>query len=132
MRVVVVVADFYTDIATGLLRSCCNELDAALSTYTVVHVAGVLEIPFALARLADRYPADCMVALGCVIRGETYHFEVVATTSAAGILQVSLTKDVPIGNGVLTVDTLAQAQARLDKGAAAARAALQLSKVVRL
>lgn len=122
----IIVADFYEDISAGLLASCEAELrahDAHDFEIKIYRVQGALEIPFALKHMAGGKP-NIMVALGCVIRGETYHFEVVANTAARGILQVQLETMIPIGNGILTVENETQARARLDKGASAARAAL--------
>lgn len=130
----VVVADFYKDIADALLASCNEVLAAADVASEVITVPGALDIPAALERLVRgdaphylRY--HCFVALGCVIRGETYHFEVVANTSAAGIVKVQLKHGVAVGNGILTVENMQQALARTDKGGAAAAAALALAEV---
>ncbi|MCH9705325.1 MAG: 6,7-dimethyl-8-ribityllumazine synthase [Proteobacteria bacterium] len=125
----VVVADFYQEIAAALLESCRRTCAAAQIACDVHYVRGALEIPAAIDRLAAAHPYHCFVALGCVIRGETYHFEVVANASASGILQVQLQRQIAIGNGILTVENTAQAQARYDKGAAAAAAALALAKI---
>ncbi|MGU9950909.1 MAG: 6,7-dimethyl-8-ribityllumazine synthase [Gammaproteobacteria bacterium WSBS_2016_MAG_OTU1] len=128
LRIAVVVADFYDDIADALLASCNEELQKHNITPQVERVGGALEIPFALQTLAKcaNKPA-AMVALGCVIRGETYHFEIVSNICAQGILQVQLQTNIPIGNGVLTVEDMVQAKARIDKGAQAAQAALSLA-----
>ena len=133
-NVAVVVADFYPDIAEGLLESCRAELDKNGATLTqVIKVPGALEIPLALhhAVFNDRRNSwnrlTAFVALGCVIRGETYHFEIVSHTCAQGILQLQLQYGHPISNGVLTVDNFLQAKERIGKGAAAARAALRLA-----
>ena len=126
--VAAVVADFYPDIAEGLLESCRAELEKHGATLARVEkVPGALEIPFALHSIALQDRPDAMVALGCVIRGETFHFEVVAATCSQGILQVQLQNNLAIGNGVLTVENFSQAKERIDKGAAAARAALRLA-----
>lgn len=129
-KAAVVVADFYQDISAQLLASCSEALAAAGLERDLYTVRGALEIPPAVARLAAsgaRY--RCFVALGCVIRGETYHFEVVAHSSAAGLMQVSLQHGAAIGNGILTVESKAQALARAGKGADAARAALVLADI---
>ena len=134
-RAAVVVADFYPEIAEGLLSRCEDVLRGEGLDVWVLRVAGALDIPYALMAYCQteewnkRRRPDLMVALGCVIRGETYHFEVVANTSARGILEAQIRNRVPIGNGVLTVDTMEQAKARLDKGANAARAALRLARL---
>lgn len=127
----IVIADFYRDIADGLLASCREKLSAEGCTERhVLHVEGALEIPPLLKYLAEGKESrpSFMVALGCVIRGETYHFEVVSNSTAAGIMQVQLDTGIPIGNGVLTVENREQALARLDKGAGAASAALTLAR----
>lgn len=125
----IVVADFYEEIAKALLDSCSEVLRDAGVHYEVHTVPGALEIPAAIMRLAafHKPPYHCYVALGCVIRGETYHFEVVANTCAAGLMQAQVQDGLAIGNGVLTVENRAQALARTDKGGAAAQAALALA-----
>lgn len=134
-RAAVVVADFYPDIAEELLSRCEAVLREEGMDIWVLRVAGALDIPYALLAYCQteewnkRRRPDLMVALGCVIRGETYHFDVVANTSARGILEAQIRNRVPVGNGVLTVDTKEQAMARLDKGAEAARAALRLARL---
>ena len=134
-RAAVVVADFYPDIANELLSRCEQALREEGMDIWVLRVSGALDIPYALLAYCQteewnkRRRPDLMVALGCVIRGETYHFEVVANTSARGILEAQIRNRVPVGNGVLTVDTKEQALARLDKGADAARAALRLARL---
>jgi 6,7-dimethyl-8-ribityllumazine synthase len=98
---------------------------------TVVTVPGALEAPLALQRLAQSGDFDALVALGAVIRGETYHFEIVANESAAGLASVQLEFGIPIGNGILTCDTDAQAAARMDaKGFEAAMAALEIANLL--
>ena len=130
MKAAVVVADFYADIAGALLESCETALAAAdIKMMRIVRVPGALEIPFALQTVAAQNLPQMMIALGCVIRGETYHFETVADICARGILQVQLQTDIPVGNGVLTVENMAQAIARTNKGADAARAAICLAEI---
>ena len=137
LRLLIVEARFYDDIADALLTGARGAIEAAGADYDVVTVPGALEIPAAIA-LADeggRRPAgvryDGYVALGCVIRGETYHFEAVANESARGLMDLSVGRGLPIGNGVLTVENEQQAWARAranegDKGGFAARAALSM------
>ena len=97
---------------------------------TVVSVPGALESPLALQQLAQTDDYDALVALGAVIRGETYHFEVVSNESAAGLSSVALEFGIPIGNGILTCETDAQAEARMDaKGFEAAQAALEMANL---
>jgi 6,7-dimethyl-8-ribityllumazine synthase len=134
-RILVVEARYYTEIADALLDGAKRALDAADADYDVVTVPGALEIPaaVAIAMGGDKAnkPYDGAVALGCVIRGETLHFEIVSTQSARGLMNLGFQKGMAIGNGILTVDTEAQAHARAgkgddNKGAEAARAALVL------
>jgi 6,7-dimethyl-8-ribityllumazine synthase len=97
----------------------------------IVTVPGALETPLALQRLAQSGDFDALVALGAVIRGDTYHFEIVANESAAGISSVQLEFGIPIGNGILTCDTDEQARARMDaKGHDAAQAAVELANLL--
>ncbi|MGV9007385.1 MAG: 6,7-dimethyl-8-ribityllumazine synthase [Brevundimonas sp.] len=135
-RVLIVEARYYDDLADALLDGAKDALTAQGASFDVVTVPGALEIPtaIALAEEAGRYPTapryDGYVALGCVIRGETYHFEIVSDQSAAGISQLGI-KGLLIGNGILTVEDEAQAWARArlsegDKGGGAARACLDL------
>jgi 6,7-dimethyl-8-ribityllumazine synthase len=135
-RVLIVEARFYGPIADALLRGATAVLDAAGATYDVITVPGALEIPGAIAMAADapknkKTPYDGYVALGCVIQGETYHFEIVSNESARGLMDLTVQRQLAIGNGILTVDTEAQAQARIGgahghKGADAAKAALAM------
>ncbi|MDO1558700.1 6,7-dimethyl-8-ribityllumazine synthase [Brevundimonas sp. 2R-24] len=136
-RVLIISAAFYEDIARDLLDGACEVLNEAGARFDVIEVPGALEIPaaVALADDASRRPLgaayDGYVALGCVIRGETYHFEIVADQSAAGLMQLAISRGLCIGNGILTVENEAQAHRRssprdLDKGGAAARACLDL------
>ena len=134
-RIAIVVADFYADIAEAMLDACEKTLhQESAAVASVVRVPGALEIPFALNHLArasnatadDDVKLSAMIALGCVIRGETYHFEVVADVCARGILQVQLSHDIFIANGVLTVENMAQAKARIGKARSAAKTALHM------
>jgi 6,7-dimethyl-8-ribityllumazine synthase len=135
-RILVVEARYYDDIADALLIGASKVLADAQAVVDIVSVPGALEIPTAVAIALDaaqrrRRPYDGAVALGCVIRGETLHFEIVSQLSATGLMELSVASKLPIGNGILTVDTEAQAWARArpeeqDKGGAAARAALAL------
>ncbi len=135
-RVLIVEARYYNDIADALLAGATSALKKAGAQFDCVSVPGSLEIPTAIAIGLDaaqrrRRPYDGAVALGCVIRGETIHFEIVSQESARGLMQVSLARKIPIGNGIITVDNEAQAWARArvenqDKGGDAARATLAL------
>ena len=128
----IVEARFYDDLADALLAGAKAALASAGATFDVVTVAGALEIPAAVAMaLKGRTPYDGFVALGCVIRGETTHYDTVANESARGLMDISVAFAVPVGNGILTVENEAQAWARAhategDKGGFAARAALAM------
>ncbi len=135
-RLLIVEARFYAHIADALLAGAEKVLDEAGATYDVVTVPGALEIPGAIAMAADapknkKSPYDGYVALGCVIQGETYHFDIVSNESARGLMDLTVQRTLAIGNGILTVDTEAQAKARIGgahghKGADAAKAALAM------
>jgi 6,7-dimethyl-8-ribityllumazine synthase len=135
-RILIVEARFYEAIGAMLFAGARAAIEAAGATCDVVGVSGALEIPVGLAIALDGAsaagrPYDGAVALGCVIRGETYHFEIVAGESARALMDMSVERRLALGNGVLTVETLAQAQERADpkrgdKGGDAARAALNL------
>jgi 6,7-dimethyl-8-ribityllumazine synthase len=134
LRVGIVLARFNPAIGDALLAGAeraLSEAGVADSAITVATVPGALEAPLALQRMAQTGDYDALVALGAVIRGDTYHFEIVANESAAGIAGVQLEFGIPIGNGVLTCDTDAQAEARMDaKGYEAALAALELANLL--
>jgi 6,7-dimethyl-8-ribityllumazine synthase len=140
-RILVVEARFYGDIADALLAGATRALEQAGVPFERVSVPGSLEIVPAIAIAIDAAakagkPYDAAVALGCVIRGETLHFEIVSEQSARALLDLSVARRLPIGNGILTVDTDAQAWARArpeqaDKGGAAARAVLSLLRLKR-
>ena len=140
-RILVVEARFYDDIADELLKGATRVLEAAGAVFERVSVPGSLEIPPAITMALDAAeksgkPYEGAVALGCVIRGDTIHFEIVSHESARGLMEISRTRGVPIGNGILTVDNDAQAWMRArvneaDKGGEAARAALALVRLKR-
>lgn len=135
-RILVVEARYYEELADALLAGAVGAIEEAGASHDVITVPGALEIPTALAIALDaatarKKPYDGAVALGCVILGETFHFEIVSEQSARGVMDVSIARKIPIGNGILTVDTKAQAWARArvtegNKGGGAARAALSL------
>ena len=133
-RVGIVVARFNASIGETLLAGAlraCAEAGVAERDIVVVTVPGALEAPLALQRLAQAGDCDALVALGAVIRGETYHFEIVANESAAGVAGVQLEFGIPIGNGILTTDTEEQARVRADtKGFEATQAALELANLL--
>jgi 6,7-dimethyl-8-ribityllumazine synthase len=136
MRILIVEARFYGDIADALLAGASKVLKEAEAEFDCVTVPGSLEIPAAIAIAMDaakrrRRPYDGVVALGCVIRGDTIHFDIVSHQSARGLMDLSVARQLPIGNGIITVDNEAQAWVRArpeeqDKGGDAARAALAM------
>jgi len=140
-RILIVEARFYDKIADALLAGAMRTLDEAHVSVERISVPGSLEIPPAIAIATDaaqrkRRPYDGAVALGCVIRGETIHFEIVSHLSARGLMELSVARGLPIGNGIITVENEAQAFARArmeeqDKGGDAARAALALIELKR-
>jgi 6,7-dimethyl-8-ribityllumazine synthase len=133
LRVGIVLSRFNAAIGDGLLAGALRALKesgVADADITVVSVPGALETSLALQQLAQTDDYDALVALGAVIRGETYHFEVVSNESAAGLSSVALEFGIPIGNGILTCETDAQAEARMDaKGFEAAQAALEMANL---
>jgi len=134
LRVGIVLSRFNAAIGDGLLAGALRALkDAGVAEgdITVVSVPGALESSLALQQLAQTDEFDALVALGAVIRGETYHFEIVANESAAGLSSVALEFGIPIGNGILTCETDAQAAARMDaKGFEAAQAAVEMANLI--
>jgi 6,7-dimethyl-8-ribityllumazine synthase len=129
-HVLVIEARFYAEICDELARGAISALDRAGATHERVAVPGALEIPGAIARAAQAKRFDGYVALGCVLRGETTHYDIVANESARGIMDLTM-KGLAIGNGILTCETEAQAWARantgeMDKGGGAAEAALTM------
>lgn len=129
-KILIVEARYYADISDALLSGAKAKLTAANREYEVVTVPGALEIPAAIA-MAEKLCYAGYIALGCVIRGETYHFEIVSNESSRALMQLAITNKLAIGNGILTVENHAQALARADekqlnKGAWAAFACLEL------
>ncbi len=135
LRIGIVVGRFNKAVGEGLLAFCTAELEklgVKRADIRVATVPGALEIPLALQKLACSEKFDALVALGAVIRGETYHFEVVSNESAAGVMSVQLDTGVPIANGILTTNTDEQAEARVrEKGADCARAAVEMANLVK-
>lgn len=131
LRIGIVMARFSRDVGEGLLSACVAELEklgVASSDIKVATVPGALEIPLVLQTMAQTGRFDALVALGAVIRGETYHFEVVSNDSCRGIMDVQLETGVPIANGVLTTENDDQALARMqEKGTDCARAAVEMA-----
>ena len=129
MRLGIVASRFNETLASELLERAKKEAERLGAQASVVSVPGALEIPVTLQWMAQSGRFDALVAIGMVIRGETYHFEVVANESARGVMEVALECGLPVANGILTTDDEAQAQARLDKGAEAVRVALEMAKL---
>lgn len=131
LRIAIVQARFNAPVTDKLAQACLAELRAlgvAEKHIRHVKVPGALEVPVALMALADSDDYDALIALGCIVRGETYHFELVANESGAGVTRVSLDHQVPIANAILTVENEAQAWARAEeKGRDAARVAVEMA-----
>jgi 6,7-dimethyl-8-ribityllumazine synthase len=126
-----IVASRFNDALSGKLLQRARDEAAKLGVkeLAVEQVPGALEIPLALQWLAQSGKFDCLVAIGCVVRGDTYHFDIVANESARGVMDVALEFGIPVANGILTTDDEKQAEARLDKGAEAVRAALEMARL---
>jgi 6,7-dimethyl-8-ribityllumazine synthase len=129
VRLGIVASRFNEELTRRLLERAQAEAKKLGAQCSVVSVPGALEIPVALQWLAQSGRFDALVAVGAVIRGETYHFEVVANESARGITDVALECGLPIANGILTTNDEKQAEARLDKGAEAVRVAVEMAKL---
>ena len=140
-RVLIVEARFYDDIQDALLEGAVAELKAVGVSHDVITVPGALEIPAAMAIALDGAqlrgrPSDAAIALGCVIRGDTIHFEIVSMESSRALMDLAVSMRLPLGNGIITVNTDEQAWARaraseLNKGGDAARAALAMLRIKR-
>lgn len=134
LHIAIVRARFNDEITAKLAETCIAELLAlgvAAGDITHLTVPGALEIPLALKALAEDGEFDALIALGCVIRGETYHFELVANESAAGVSRVALDHRLPVANAILTVEDEAQARVRAqDKGRDAARVAVEMANLL--
>ncbi len=133
LRIGIVRARFNQGITQALSDACLAEL-AALGVkpehITQLAVPGALEVPLALQWLAERGQVDALIALGCIIRGETYHFELVANESGAGVTRVALDSGIPIANAILTTENIVQAVARQgEKGRDAARVAVEMAQL---
>ena len=133
LRIGIVQARFNEAIGDGLTHACIKELEqlgVLGEDVLLVTVPGALEIPLALQKLAESGQFDALLAIGAVVRGDTYHFEVVSNESAAGITRISLDFGVPIGNAVLTTENDEQALARIvEKGRHAARTAIEMANM---
>jgi 6,7-dimethyl-8-ribityllumazine synthase len=134
LRIGIVQARFNEWAGRALLEACVGELvTLGVDEDDVTHltVPGALEIPVTLAKLAGSGEFDALIALGCVIRGETYHFEIVANESARGVAQVAAASGVPVANGILTTENDEQARARVgEKGRDAARVAVEMANLL--
>src|SRR5574343_1661327 len=134
LSIAIVQARFNDAITSALASACLAELSVlGVPTEAIRHVTvpGALEVPLALQALAESDDFDALVALGCIIRGETYHFELVANESGAGVTRVSLDSGLPVANAILTVENEAQAWARAeDKGRDAARVAVEMANLL--
>ena len=134
LRIAVVQARFNAGLTDRIARACIEELatlGVAAGDVTHVKVPGALEIGSALNALADADEHDALVAVGCVLRGETYHFELVANESGAAVTRVAIDHGIAIANAILTCDTEAQALARADeKGRDAARVAVEMANLL--
>ena len=135
LSVGIVTSRFNPDIGEGLLSACVAELmrlGVAAGRIEIATVPGALEIPLTLQNLAHGRRFDALIALGAVIRGETYHFEAVSNDSCRGVMEVQLDTGVPIANGILTCEDDAQALARTSrKGADCAQAAVEMAHLLR-
>ena len=134
LRIGIAQSRFNASLTDRLAQACRDELRSMgveERHIRLVKVPGALELPLALAALAQSDDFDALIALGCVIRGETYHFELVADQSAAGVMRVSLDNDIPVVNAILTVENEAQAWARAEvKGRDAARVAVDMANLM--
>lgn len=136
LRILIVEGRFYSDLSDELLKGAKAALEAHGADYEVITVPGALEVPAVVAVAEDAGGYDGYVALGVVIRGETYHFDIVAGESARGLMDLAIAERLAIGNGILTVEDEAQAWARArvsegDKGGGAARACLEMITIKR-
>lgn len=133
-KIGIVMSRFNSNIGEGLLKACHAELlklGVAADDIRIATVAGALETPLTLQHMALSEQYDALIALGAVVRGETYHFEVVANESARGISEVQLNTGVPVANAILTTENDEQAMVRIDvKGAEAAQVAIEMANLV--
>ena len=132
LHIGIVQARFNEDVTNALAKACIAELESlGVTSIDHVMVPGALEIPVSLQAMAERAEYDALIALGCIIRGETYHFELVANESGAGVSRVSLDYNLPIANAILTTENLDQAVARqTEKGRDAARVAVEMACIM--
>lgn len=135
MRIGIVLSRFNKEVGDGLLSACLSELarlGVASEAVTLATVPGALESPVVLHQMADSQQFDALIALGAIIRGETYHFEIVANESARGISEVQLNTGIPVANAILTTEDDEQAIARMSiKGAEAAAVAIEMANLLK-
>lgn len=130
LKIGIVVSDYNSDITSGLLRNACRTLKQAKvpeKNVEVYHVPGSFELPIGCLLLLKQFPCDALVALGCVVKGETEHDIYISSAVSQGLMDIALQQEIPVGFGVLTVRNLAQARARIHKGGEATRAALTVA-----
>jgi len=136
LRIGIIAARFNADVSDGLLAGCTAELGrlgVSTADIRIATVPGALELPLALKAMAASGKYDALIALGAVIRGETYHFEIVSNESARGIMEVQLATGVPIANGVLTTEDEDQAEVRMmQKGGDCAAAAVEMANLLKI
>jgi 6,7-dimethyl-8-ribityllumazine synthase len=136
LRIGIVLSRFNKDIGDGLLSACTIELlklGVESDAITIATVPGALEAPLMLQHMAISEKYDALIALGAIIRGETYHFEVVANESARGILEVQFNTGIPVANAILTTEDDDQAIARMHiKGAESAQVAIEMANLIRV
>ena len=122
-KYLIVIADYYNDISKGLLNSALKSIPK-LNTIKIIKVPGVFEIPVTISKNIKKY--DAFLALGCVIKGETPHFDFISQTTTNAIMNLSVINKKPIGNGIITCLNMRQAKARKNKGAEAAKAVISI------
>ena len=122
-KILIVLADYYTDISNGLLKTAKSRLKNLYSV-KIIKVPGVFEIPVTISKNIKKY--DAFIALGCVIKGQTPHFDFISHASTNAIMQLSVDSKKPIGNGIITCFNMKQAKARMKKGAEASIAAISI------
>ena len=122
-KILIVIADYYKDISNGLLKSAKSRLKNSFSV-NVIKVPGIFEIPVTISKNLKKF--DAFIALGCVIKGQTPHFDFISYASTNAIMQLAISSKKPIGNGIITCLNMGQAKARLEKGAEASNAVISV------
>ena len=123
-KILIVIADYYKDIADGLLKSALKLILKKKNYIKVINVPGAFEIPVTISKNINKY--DAFLALGCVIKGQTPHFDFISQAATNGIMELSISSKKPIGNGIITCLNMSQAKARKKKGAEAAEAVISV------